>query len=136
MNAARPLPNPDALTRPYWEGAKARVLVLPRCEVCQQWHFYPRSLCPHCGSDAIGWRVASGEGVVYSVTQVHRAPSPGFDAMVPYPVAIIALEEGPHLMSAIVGSNATDVKIDAPVTVDFIEEGDTTLPVFRIVTRG
>jgi hypothetical protein len=134
MSATRPLPNPDALTRAYWEGAKARRLVLPRCDACQRWHFYPRSVCPHCGSDAIAWHAASGKGAVYSVTQVHRAPSPAFEAMVPYSVAIIALDEGPHLMSAIVGADAADVKIDAPVIVDFVEEGDTTLPVFRLAT--
>jgi uncharacterized protein len=131
----RPLPNPDALTRPYWDGAKARSLLLPRCETCQKWHFYPRSVCPHCGSENIAWREASGRGVIYSVTHVHRAPSPGFEAMVPYPLAIIALDEGPHLMSRIVGASGTDVQIDAPVTVDFIEDGDTTLPVFRLTPK-
>jgi uncharacterized OB-fold protein len=136
MNAKRPLPNPDALTQPYWEGAKARALVLPRCDACQQWHFYPRSVCPHCGADAIAWHAASGKGVVYSVTKVHRAPSPAFEALVPYALAIIALDEGPHLMSTVVGADAADVKIDAPVTVDFIEEGDTALPVFRLATKS
>jgi uncharacterized OB-fold protein len=136
MSASRPLPNPDPLTRPYWEGAKARRLVLPRCDACDQWHFYPRSVCPHCGSDAIAWHDASGKGVIYSVTHVHRAPSPAFEAMVPYAVAIVALDEGPHLMSAVIGSEIAQVKIDAPVTVDFVDEGDITLPVFRLASAA
>jgi uncharacterized OB-fold protein len=132
MSATRPLPNPDALTRPYWEGAKLRRLMLPRCDDCDQWHFYPRAVCPHCGSAKITWHQASGEGVVYSFTQIHRPPSPAFEASVPYVVAIVALKEGPHLMSTVVGDGASNVQIDAPVTVDFIEDGDTTLPVFRL----
>jgi uncharacterized OB-fold protein len=132
MSVSRPLPNPDALTRPYWAGAKLRRLMLPRCDDCNQWHFYPRSVCPHCGSTKIAWHQASGEGAVYSFTEVHRSPSPAFESIVPYVVAIVALKEGPHLMSAIVGAGASNVQIDAPVTVDFIEDGDTTLPVFRL----
>jgi uncharacterized OB-fold protein len=132
MSATRPLPNPDALTKPYWEGAKLRRLMVPRCDDCNQWHFYPRSVCPHCGSAKITWHQASGEGVVYSFTQVHRAPSPAFEASMPYVVAVVALKEGPHLMSEIASEGIADVQIDAPVTVDFIKEGDTTLPVFRL----
>lgn len=136
MTAQRPLPNPDALTRPYWEGAKVRRLMLPRCDDCNEWHFYPRSVCPHCGSAKITWHQASGEGVVYTFTAVNRAPSPAFEAGVPYVVAVVALAEGPHLMTGIVDAGPADVKIDAPVTVDFIEEGDTTLPVFRLAKKS
>ena len=132
MNASRPLPNPDALTRPYWEGAKTHRLVLPCCDDCNQWHFYPRSVCPHCGSTKISWHQASGKGSVYSFTEVHRSPSPAFEAIVPYVVAIVALAEGPHLMAAVVGVEAASIHIDAPVTVDFIDDRDTTLPVFRL----
>jgi uncharacterized OB-fold protein len=128
----RPLPNPDALTRPYWEGAKTRRLMLPRCGDCGQWHFYPRSVCPHCASAKIEWHQASGQGVVYSATQVHRAPSPAFEASVPYVVAVIALAEGPHMMANIIGDDSSNVQIDASVMVDFIEEDDTMLPVFRL----
>lgn len=128
----RPRPNPDALTRPYWEAAKAHRLDLPRCDACGQWHFYPRSLCPHCGSNAITWATASGRGTVYSATQVQRAPSPAFADKVPYAVAVIALEEGPHLMSSVVNCDAAAVHIGQRVRATFLDlDDDTTLPVFE-----
>lgn len=132
----RPQPVADALTRPYWEAARARRLDLPRCDACGRWHFYPRSVCPHCGAGTITWAPVSGRGRVYSATQVQRAPSPAFAESVPYVVAIVALDEGPHLMSTIVGCEPAAVTIDMPVRVDFLDIGDATLPVFRPVAAG
>lgn len=127
----RPLPVPDALTRPYWDAAKMHRLDLPRCDSCGRWHFYPRSVCPFCGSSSLRWVSVSGRGRIYSMTSVHRAPSPAFAVNVPYVVAIIALEEGPHLMSAVIDCDSRDVKIDMRVRASFLEVGDTVLPVFR-----
>jgi uncharacterized OB-fold protein len=128
----RPRPLADASTRPYWDAAKAHRLALPRCEACGRWHFYPRSLCPHCGSAAITWAAASGRGTVYSMTQVQRAPSPAFAPAVPYVVALIELEEGPHLMSSIVHCDPATVRIGMPVRVTFLDlDDETTQPVFE-----
>src|SRR5437016_5339502 len=93
----RPVPTPDAATAPYWQAAREHRLLLPRCLDCGRHHFYPRTLCPHCASPRIEWREVSGRGQVYSFTIVHRPPSPAFAADVPYVLASIALEEGPHL---------------------------------------
>ena len=46
----RPLPVPDAATGPYWEAARTERLVMPRCDDCGRYHFYPRTLCPQCSS--------------------------------------------------------------------------------------
>jgi uncharacterized OB-fold protein len=128
----RPRPTPDALTRPYWDAAKAHRLELPRCEACGKWHFYPRALCPQCGSGAIAWQAASGRGTVYSMTQVQRAPSPAFAQNLPYVVAVIALAEGPHLMSSVINCDAADVRIGMPVRVTFLDlDDEIVLPVFE-----
>jgi uncharacterized OB-fold protein len=127
----RPLPTPDALTTPYWDAARQHRFILPRCEACEHFHFYPRVVCPHCGSHRIVWSPASGRGKVYSFTQVHRAPSSAFEGGLPYIVAVIELDEGPHLMSSIVGCEPSRVTVGMPVTVDYADFGDVTLPVFR-----
>lgn len=38
------------------------------CTACLRAVFYPRVLCPHCGSTRLEWRSARGEGIVYSQT--------------------------------------------------------------------
>ncbi len=131
MSDERPLPSSDPGTAPYWEGARRHELRLPRCRDCGEVHFYPRSLCPHCGSADLEWIAASGRGNVYSFTVVHRAPSSAFKARVPYVVAVVSLEEGPHLMTTLGGCDPGDVKIGMPVEVvwEDIDSG-TTLPYF------
>jgi uncharacterized protein len=127
----RPLPSPNALTEPYWSAAHQRELKLPRCEACAQFHFYPRSACPHCGSKNLAWHNVSGKGEVYSFTVVHRAPSKGFVEQVPYVVAVVALAEGLHMMTRLTQVQPDAVKIGMRVRVDFERQDDeTTLPVF------
>jgi uncharacterized OB-fold protein len=132
---SKPLPAPDPATREYWEAAKRGELRMPKCADCGKFHFYPRTLCPHCGSVNLEWQLCSGSGVVYSYTVVHRAPSPAFESDVPYVVAVIALEEGPHLMSTVIDVPPDKVLIGQRVRVDFRRagEGDVVLPVFRPV---
>jgi uncharacterized protein len=126
----RPLPVPDALTEPYWKSVQERRLDLPRCADCAKFHFYPRATCPHCGSAQLEWQTVSGKGEVYSYTVVHRAPSPAFAAEVPYVVAVVALQEGPHLMTNVSGP-PDSVRIGMPVTVAFREFEGTVVPVFH-----
>jgi uncharacterized protein len=76
---------------------------LPRCGDCGAFHFYPKPACPKCGGSKLAWAEASGRGTVYSFSTVHRAPSPAFKDDVPYVVAIVKTDEGPHLLSRVVG---------------------------------
>ncbi len=132
MNFPRPLPSPNPLTAPYWQAAQQGELQLPCCDACAKFHFYPRSACPHCGSMQLTWQRVSGGGEVYSFTVVHRAPSKGFEALVPYVVAVVALDEGPHLMTRLTGIDPATARIGMRVTVAFEKQDDeTTLPVFR-----
>ena len=123
------LPTPTEETLPYWDGLREGRLRLPVCDDCGRVHFYPRPLCPHCWADAIGWTDASGEGTVYAQTTVHRAPSPAFEEDVPYIVAIVALAEGPHMMSRLVDANPDVSHVGTPVTMVQATEGG--LPLFR-----
>ena len=132
MSFPRPLPSPNPLTAPYWQAAHQGELKLPRCEACAKFHFYPRSACPHCGSVNLAWQAVSGKGEVYSFTIVHRAPSKGFEVLVPYVVAVVALAEGPHLMTRLTQVQPDAVCIGMAVAVEFEKQDDeTTLPVFR-----
>jgi uncharacterized OB-fold protein len=127
---SRPIPQADPATSPYWEATRAHRLVLPRCDACGEVHFYPRAICPHCGGDTFTWIEAGGHGEVFSFTTVKRAPSPAFEAQVPYVVAIVALDEGPHLMTNIVDCDPDQVRIGDRVSVSFLDVEDACLPVF------
>lgn len=127
-----PSPPVNADARPYFDGAAEGRLMLQRCPACGHVRFLPAYLCPACWSDQVEWFAASGRGRVATFSVVHRAPTPDFADLVPYVVALIDLEEGPRMMSNILGDDALDVAIDDPVAVCFEErEGGVMMPQFR-----
>ena len=133
MNETLPAPiiNPDSAA--YWEGAREGKLLLQRCCDCGRLRFFPRYLCTECGSDKTEWSEVSGRGTVHIFTIVHRAAFPEFQAITPYIVALIDLEEGPRMMTNIVGDDAHDVAIGDAVTVTFEARGSegAKVPQFR-----
>ena len=114
----------DWETRAFWEGCGRGELVLQRCRDCGVVQHRPRGLCVSCLSDAISHIVASGRGVVYSHTTTHQNGLPGFREACPYVLAYVDLEEGPRLMTNVVGCAPEDVYIGMPVRVDFVVTGD------------
>jgi len=129
--AGKPVPRPTPETAFYWEGTKRGELRLQRCGACQRTFFYPRSSCPACGSTEVPWFVASGRGRLHSYVISHRA-APGFEAEVPYAIALVELEEGPRMMANIVGVPQTPeaLVLDMPLVVAFEPRGDQMVPVF------
>ncbi|MFJ9445189.1 Zn-ribbon domain-containing OB-fold protein [Kitasatospora sp. NPDC101235] len=125
----RPVPLPSSLSRPFWEAARRGELVLPRCSACGLRFFTPEPACPHCWSGTWTYERSAGRGTVYSVTAVHRAPGPGFEA--PYALAVIELDEGVTMLSHVVGLPADEVTIGMRVAVHFQPlTDDITLPCF------
>lgn len=106
--------------------------MLPCCADCGKFHFYPRPVCPYCASARITWAQASGRGGVYSHSTVYRAPSPVFRDDVPYVIAIVKTDEGPHLLSRVVGVAPDTVKIGQRLRARMENFSDhAVLPVFE-----
>lgn len=100
--------------------------MIQRCQSCTRGIFYPRMVCPHCGSDQLEWFAPSGDGVVYSTTVVRRKPEQGGN----YNVALVDLAEGPRMMSRIDGIAPEDVSIGMPVSARVIDSEEGKLVVF------
>jgi uncharacterized protein len=62
---------------------------------------------------------------------VHRAPNESFAAEVPYVVALVRLDEGPRMMTNIVGCAPGEVQIDMRVRAVFTDYGTFVLPQFE-----
>lgn len=60
----------------------------------------------------------SGQGEIVTYTIIHVAPE-DFGEQVPYPIAIVKLEEGPQITVQIVDCNIDDVKIGMKVESTF-----------------
>jgi hypothetical protein len=128
----KPIPVPSDESRPYWEGLKEHRLLMPRCDDCQGYWFPPTQYCPHCSSASWTWTPVSGRGKIFSYVIYHRVYHPGFAEDVPYAVAVISLDEGPRLLSNIVGVPPDQLTCDMPVEVVFTDITDTmTIPKFK-----
>jgi uncharacterized OB-fold protein len=131
--ASKPRPRPAPESLPFWEAARAHRLQLPRCNACSRHWFPPARRCPHCLSSDLVWVEASGRGRIYSFVVFHRVYHPAFESDVPYVVAIVELDEGPRLLTNIVGTPPEDVRCDMRVRVIFEDFNDYTLPKFAVV---
>lgn len=122
LPAAAPYIAPD--TAEFWAATAEGRLLLRRCDRCSTTIWYPRPFCPACGSTETSYHQASGRGTVYTYTVVHRSGVPGFRGVGPYVIAYVELEEGPRVMTNIVGCEPEAVTVGMAVTVVFDDTGE------------
>lgn len=132
---AKPRPRIDAVSRGFWDNARARRLAVQRCDDCGDLHFPGSPVCPKCLSEKQSWVPVSGRGTLLSWVRFHRAYWDGFRADLPYLVALVGLEEGPMLMTNIVGDVPGSPTIGQGVEVVFETiDDEVTLPKFRLTS--
>jgi uncharacterized OB-fold protein len=117
---AIPVPDPSAVSAPYWDATKSQTLTMQRCASCSRLVWYPRFSCPHCGGDELSWETLSGRGVVYAVSVHHRPALPALADKVPYSVVLVDLTEGARIMSTVFG--------DPPQVGDEVDVAWVVLP--------
>lgn len=113
-------------TAPFWEAAAEGQLLIKSCRACGEAHYFPRSICPFCGSDRTEWKRSSGRGQIYSVSVSRRGPR------APYAIAYVTLTEGVTMMSNIVDCDLDRLGIGDEVEVVFRPTDDgVAMPMFR-----
>ncbi|MCK9486767.1 MAG: OB-fold domain-containing protein [Dehalococcoidia bacterium] len=110
-NKADLLPEPTERDAPFWEGLRASELRLQRCSACASFQYPAESFCYDCGATSLQWERVSGGGEVYSFITVHQRYHPAFGDNTPYNVSIIALDEGPRLVSNVIGTPSNQVTV-------------------------
>lgn len=126
---ARPKPTPE--TAHFWEGTRLGELRLQRCNSCGHTYFPPRPFCSVCASRDVSVTNASGRATLYSYIISHR-PAPGFTP--PFSIAVVQLEEGPRMMTNIVGCPQTPEALILDMNLEVVFEkidDESTLPLFK-----
>jgi len=115
------LPQPDALTQPFWDAAKRHDLVFQECGECGKLRHPPTSICSECGSESFGWRKMSGRGTLYSYVIVHQTALPNWRQSVPYNIVQVALDEAPEirLCGNVVDFDDSKLKVGLPLVAVF-----------------
>lgn len=127
----KPLPTELGETKPFWDACRRGEYLIQRCRACGRHQAYYRGGCAHCWSQDLEDLVSSGRGRVLTFTVTYQNQTPGFKEEVPYVVAVVALEEGPGVITNIVNCDPESVRIDQPVKVLFRQAGDFRIPYFE-----
>ncbi len=131
-NYEKPLPVPTVETKPFWEYCRKHELRMQKCTQCGYIRYPVSVLCPKCHSMEAEWVRLSGRGKVFSFVVVRYVYNKAFANDVPYALASIELEEGPRMMSNIIGCKLEDIRVDMPVQVYFEDVTDEfALPMFK-----
>lgn len=132
QTAIKPVPVPDEISVPFFDGARDGRLMLQYCSECDGWSFPVRERCPHCFAAPLQWRQASGKGTLYTFAVMHQVMNPGFAGAVPYNVSQVDLAEGVRMISNIVGVPNSALRIGMALEVLFEHVGDGVhVPKFR-----
>ena len=106
-------------------------LMASRCTDCGKLNLPPRAICPNCHSENLKWTDASSKGKLAGFTVIYIAPTfmieQGYGRENPYVSGIVELDEGVKISARIIGVDATkpeEIKVGAPLTVDFITVGE------------
>jgi len=129
----KPLPRIDYLTKPFWANLNEGRLTVQKCDACEDQHYPPSPVCPNCLSKDQQWVEVSGRGSLESWISFHRAYWTSFAEDLPYSVCLVKLEEGPLLVSNLVG-DTSGARLGARVelVLERVNE-EITLPKFRLM---
>lgn len=125
-------PPASELTRPFWDATREHRLLIQWCIACEAPVWFPREVCLQCLGDSLEWREAAGAGSVYAFLVEHRPNLPGVFGDEPYVVALVELDEGPRLMTNVIGcpTDAVAVGMRVRVTWEPLSDG-RNLPQFE-----
>ena len=101
MTAADLVPAEPAPWASFERRRAEGVIPFQYCASCERAVFYPRVLCPHCGSIELEWRDSAGVGVVYSQTFVPAREGGGRH------VLLVDFDEGFRVMGSATHDDGT-----------------------------
>ena len=106
-----PVPEPDGLSAPYWEGLRRGALLVQRCSACGGWQWGPR-------------------GRIYSWTRSFHPVHPALKEHPPYLIVVVEL---PHagsirMVGNLLGDAQQAVRIGAEVVGVFEHHPDAQPP--------
>lgn len=117
-------PEVTELNAPFWSGLAQGEVRLQKCGGCGVHQYPAETFCYECGAQQMSWVPVAGEGTVYSFTVVHQLYHPAFKPFLPYTVVVVQMDEGPRMLSVMLG-------LKRPAVI-----GERVKPRIRVVEQG
>jgi uncharacterized OB-fold protein len=96
-----------------------------RCAKDDLLHWPPRTACPRCHSEDLGWVDLPETGHVYAFSAVLGGAPLGMEADVPFAVGLVDLDGAPlRLFGRIEGRPWNELQIGQPVRLESYDIGD------------
>jgi uncharacterized OB-fold protein len=128
-----PLPELNEITRPFWDGLAGGALTFQRCEDCGNAWLPARSECPRCLSPRARREAARGGARLVSWVIYRHAYHAAFAQRLPYAAAVVELDEGPRLISNLVGiADFSALRIDMRLALVIESEAGIAVPRFKL----
>ena len=102
----------------FYKFLKEQKLMAAQCLQCGKIHMPPRPMCDNCFSKDFEWVHVSGNGKLLTYTIINVAPKE-FEALAPYTVGIVELENGLKIPGMIQSLTLEQLKIGMELTLDF-----------------
>lgn len=113
-----------------WESLERQRMQLPRCRRCGVFRYPPGPVCAACSSLDHDWCDLSGGGTILSWVRFHRQYFD--DHPPPYNAIAVRLDEGPILVSNLIGREPEADWIGQRVTIAYRRHGDRTQHAFHV----
>ena len=115
-------------SHPAMPDVETRALEAAHCADCGHLFLPLAAVCPRCWSARLDRRALSGLGEVATFTVYRQQYHPDFP--LPYVIAVIALREGPRMVSNVVDCAPEAVRVGLAVRVQHRLRGGRLLPLF------
>lgn len=112
-----PVPEPDGLSAPYWEGLRQNRLLVQRCVHCRTWQFGPEWICHHCHSFEVEWVAVEPRGRIFSWERVWNPSHQALRGHGPYIAVLVELPDAGNvrMVGNLIGDPVQAVVIGANV---------------------
>ena len=126
----RPVPEPEGLDAPYWDGTRRGELRVQRCRACATWQWGPEWICHRCLAFDLEWVAVEPYGRIYSWERAWYPVPPALRDHGPYVVVLVELVHAGsvRMIGNLVGDPLQTVTIGTAVQAVFEPHDDATPP--------
>jgi uncharacterized OB-fold protein len=102
----------------FYKNISQGKLLGAKCRKCGKIHLPPRPMCDSCLSKEFDWTVVPDKGKLLTYTIIHIAPTQ-FQAIAPYAMGIVELQEGLRLPGMIQGAPLEQIRVGMDLKIEF-----------------
>jgi uncharacterized protein len=125
-----PVPEPDGLSAPFWNGLREDRVLVQHCGQCGTWQHGPEWICHRCHAFDPAWEEVAPRGRIFSWERVWHPVHACLEGRGPYLVVLVELAAAGkvRMLGNLLGDAMQEVPIGAEVEGVFEHHADANPP--------